>query len=364
MKRSFYPLIEGFRGVAVLMVLISHWIVIQYFPKFIFLNLGFLGVNFFFVLSGFLITEILLIEIYNKEKPLSIIKNFFAKRTLRIFPIYYLTIILLAVFNVGKSIELLPWNLTYALNIGANWFGAYDKIFMHIWSLCVEEQFYLIWPFLLLMLKNNRNLHVIIGFILISIIFKFIIYTLHINNFEGVIHSNLIASMDALAMGGFLAYIKRHREKVWARFLMIPNYTILILLFVFWGISFFSEQIPLVYYVFMRFISAITASIIIVKAIKGNKGKLTKVLSLRSLKYVGKISYGIYLYHWIISTLLYGTFYKIWDSINFESFGFFSIIKYHRYIGSFTLFFIITLLLATISYYIIEKPLLKLKRYF
>ena len=123
MKRSFYPYIEGFRGLAVLLVLLSHWLIIEYFPNFTFLKLGFLGVNFFFVLSGFLITEILLIEIHNKVKSKTILKNFFAKRTLRIFPIYYLTIIVLALFNVRESVNLLPWTLTYSLNIGQNWYA-------------------------------------------------------------------------------------------------------------------------------------------------------------------------------------------------------------------------------------------------
>ena len=364
MKRSFYPLIEGFRGLAVLLVLISHWIVIEYFPNFIFLNLGFLGVNFFFVLSGFLITEILIIEIYNKEKAGAIIKNFFAKRTLRIFPIYYLTIILLAVFNIGKSVELLPWTLTYSLNIGGNWFGAYDRIFMHIWSLCVEEQFYLIWPFVFLITKGSRYFRVIIGFIAVSILFKLIVFLNHSPNYEGVIHSNLVAAMDALAVGSLLAYLKCFKQKIWLKFLDIPNYSIILLLGLFWSISYFSDHLQLLYHVMARFLGAIIGAIFILKAVKVSDQPLNKLLAFRPLKFLGKISYGVYLYHWIISSLLYGAFNKLWDGLNFEILGVFSIVKYHRYLGSFTMFFIITIIAAAVSYYVIEKPLLKLKRFF
>jgi peptidoglycan/LPS O-acetylase OafA/YrhL len=364
LKRSFYPRIEGFRGLAVLLVLISHWIIIQYFPKFSFLDLGFLGVNFFFVLSGFLITEILLIEIYNREKPIQIIKNFFAKRTLRIFPIYYLTILVLAIFNIGQSANLLPWTLTYSLNIGENWFGVHEQMFMHIWSLCVEEQFYLIWPFILLVTKNTKHFSLIVMIIAISILFKFIIFSLDFNNSQKVIHSNLIAAMDALAVGGLLAYLKCFDKQTWTRFSNVPQYFIVLLLLVFWAISLASDQLPIVFLVFGRVLSAIIGAIIITKAIKVENSLVSKFLSMKSLKFLGKISYGVYLYHWILSFLLYDFFSSIWESINFESFGIFGILKYHKYAGSFIFFFITTFFVATLSFYVIEKPLLKLKRYF
>jgi peptidoglycan/LPS O-acetylase OafA/YrhL len=231
LKRNFYPYLEGFRGIAVFLVLISHWIVIEYFPSFIFLKFGFLGVNFFFVLSGFLITEILLIEIHNKVPKKKIIKNFFAKRTLRIFPIFYLTIVLLAILDVGSSRASLPWSLTYTLNIGQNWFFTADKLFMHIWYLCVEEQFYLLLPFLLIFSRKKNYFKLLIFIILLSISFKILIYILSLNNADSLAHSNIIAASDALAVGGVLAYLKHFKNNRWQKISQIsPNWLIVLLL--------------------------------------------------------------------------------------------------------------------------------------
>ncbi|WP_299228478.1 acyltransferase [uncultured Psychroserpens sp.] len=364
MKRSFYPNIEGFRGLAILLVLLSHWIVIAYFPNFIFLKLGFLGVNFFFVLSGFLITEILLIDLHNKVKKKHILINFFAKRTLRIFPIYYITIIGLAIFNIRGSIDLLPWTLTYSLNIGQNWFGAYDKMFMHIWSLCVEEQFYLIWPFVLLLTRRTRYYKVILSFIIMSIVFKIVMFVLHWNNYEAVNHSNLIAAIDALAVGGMLAYLKRYNHYQWIRIENSSPYIALVLLFLFWFISFNANDFKLASTSLLRLLSACIASILIVKAVSQRNYSINKIIRTKAFKFLGKISYGVYLYHWIISFLLMGYFSKLWERVNFDVLGVFKVVQYHKYIGSFLFFLIVTIAVAIISYYCIEKPILKLKRFF
>lgn len=362
MKRSFYPNIEGFRGVSVFLVLISHWVIMIYFPSFVFLKLGFLGVHFFFVLSGFLITEILLIEINDRERPIDIIKNFFAKRSLRIFPIYYLTIITLTVFNIGNSLEVLPWTLTYTFNIGENWFGANENMFMHLWSLCVEEQFYLIWPFLLLVTVKTKYFHVIVGAIVLSIFFNLIIYFLDYDNANKVIHSNLISTMDALAVGALLAYFKCYKKLIWLQISKIPTYVILILLIVFWGISFFSND--LISSVFLRLLSALIGALIIVNAVTQKSNVISSVLGTKPIKFIGRISYGVYLYHWIISTLLFDFFNQLWERLDFYMLGSLSIIEYHKYLGSFSFFLVVTLIVATISFYMIEKPILKLKRYF
>lgn len=364
MKRSFYPNIEGFRGLAVLLVLFSHWFVIAYFPSFIFLKLGFLGVNFFFVLSGFLITEILIIELYNKVNKTKIIKNFFARRVLRIFPIYYLAIIALALFNVEKSIELLPWTLTYALNIGQNWFVNPGKLFMHIWSLCVEEQFYIIWPFVLILTHKTKLFKVILAFIVFLLVFKGSIYLFGFNNYKSINHGSLFAAIDALALGGLLAYFKSYKINVWKRICDLSQLWIVFLLFSFWGISYIIEDISFISTVFMRIIAAVIAVLIIAKSISRNKFVLKGLLRTRLFMFIGKISYGVYLYHWFVSYLLLDYFNTMWSTIDFGYFGPLEIIKYHRYLGSFIFFFVITIALASLSFYLIEKPLLKLKRHF
>lgn len=365
MKREFYPYLEGYRGLAVFLVLLSHWLIIEYFPSLIFLKLGFLGVNFFFVLSGFLITEILLIEFNNNVDRKTILKNFFSKRTLRIFPIYYITILFLAFFNLGDSLEVLPWTLTYSLNIAKNWWSIKDTpIFMHIWSLCVEEQFYLLLPFLVISFKKKFFSKIFLGLIFSSIVFKTIIYIVGFEDFESINHSNLMAAVDSLCLGSLLAYLKRYKKVWWNRIGTLPNFFMIIFLLFFFYISYYSEEYKLFSTSIMRLLASLLGGVIIAKAVNKQVYPLNSFFQFSSIRFLGKISYGVYLYHWVISYLLSPYFNDIWNSLDFNFLGKLSIIRYNRYLVSFIMFFAMTISLATISYYFIEKPLLKLKRFF
>ncbi|WP_460545764.1 acyltransferase family protein [Echinicola sediminis] len=364
MKRSFYPNIEGFRGVAVFLVLLSHWIVIKFFPHLIFLKLGYLGVNFLFVLSGFLITEILFIEIYNDISPKTILKNFFAKRLLRIFPIYYLTILILGFFNSNESRELLPWTLSYTLNVGQVWFGAENDLFMHIWSLCVEEQFYLIWPFILLFVNKVNYKWLILFTLLGSVIFKYLAI-FFMGNYESIIHSSLFSALDALCIGGGLAYLKCFKSSLFDKISQIPSIVVLCLLITFWLTSYYEDYSYMVIKPILNLFAGGIACIVIVKAVSGDQTNLiNRFFKLKPVKYLGKISYGVYLYHWILFFLLMPSFKSFWNNLDFSGFGRFGIIQYNMYAFSFCFFLGLTVLLSTFSFYLIEKPILKFKRYF
>lgn len=98
-NKQYYGQLDGLRAVAVMLVIISHFIIVPSYPGLLFLKFGFWGVNIFFVLSGFLITEILLNDIGTMSAG-KLLKKFYIRRTLRIFPIYYLT---LAVLFMGQA---------------------------------------------------------------------------------------------------------------------------------------------------------------------------------------------------------------------------------------------------------------------
>src|ERR1700754_2151344 len=147
--------LDSIRAIAVLLVIISHWI-----PPNIPINIlpnGPIGVNIFFVLSGFLITWILL-ENRKKTEELentrgTVLKNFYIRRILRIFPIYYLVVFVLYIFSESSGTEIrsaLPYYLTYTSNFHFFYIDKWDGILSHLWSLAVEEQFYLLWPSIML----------------------------------------------------------------------------------------------------------------------------------------------------------------------------------------------------------------------
>src|SRR6187401_3303821 len=160
---KYLPQVDGLRGLCLLFVYLHHsWVFglppgTSLDPNSIFLGLveyGWVGVVFFFTLSGFLITRIL----RSSRGDEHYYRNFYIRRSLRIFPVYYgflIGMLLLAISVLAvrpgwgmfsDMLSVWPWALIYGLNFHFVWVGAWSATLIgHAWSLCVEEQFYLIW---------------------------------------------------------------------------------------------------------------------------------------------------------------------------------------------------------------------------
>jgi len=161
MDMNYWRQFDGLRCFAVMLVMLQH-----FFPDVGFrIHAGFIGVNLFFVVSGFLITSRL--DQFQKFSP-SALMTFYKHRLARIIPVYYLTILFLYLFNVSLIREFGLDCLLFIFNVDV----ANHKIGLtpitHFWSLAVEMQFYLLWPLLLLPLAKKRKL-------LISIIFMIVV---------------------------------------------------------------------------------------------------------------------------------------------------------------------------------------------
>ena len=176
--------LDTIRAFAVFLVLIAHWG--PYFSphtvpaliKDVLIPNGLFGVNLFFVLSGFLISGILLKEkIANEGHQGRTIKVFYIRRFLRIFPIYYLVIFIAYALNPGVR-EYIWYYVGYSSNILPAKV-LFDSPLVHTWSLAIEEQFYLIWPWLLIFVNRKYIKHVLLGFILIGIATRWAVYTYH-----------------------------------------------------------------------------------------------------------------------------------------------------------------------------------------
>src|SRR6185369_2455289 len=150
--------LDTLRAFAVILVLLGHWglpVTLGSTGKFLFTGLvpnAPFGVDLFFVLSGFLITNILLNAANSNENRFVTMRNFIVRRTLRIFPIYYLAIFTLALIGDPFIREHLWWFLTYTSNILCFKQNSWNS-FSHTWSLSVEEQFYLMWPWLMIFVR-------------------------------------------------------------------------------------------------------------------------------------------------------------------------------------------------------------------
>jgi len=351
MDRYHLKGLDTYRGIAALIVLFCH---IELFKdQFGYDNLlkhafykytgGHTAVILFFVLSGFLIT-LLLLNGKNKFKKISL-KNFYLRRIFRVWPLYYLIIIVsYLLIDYSPSSSTIVLCLTIFPNI-AHALGAGWSISPQIWSIGVEEQFYIAWPFLV---KNNNNMFKVSLFIFVflTILPHGLLFTLN-RIYPDPTLMTLInkiffgTKFNCMAFGGFVAVIYNEKKS----FINLLNrnifisYSLTILPFFLWlsgyHLNLFQDELYSVLF-------AISILILTTN---------TKIINIDNpiSKYFGKISYGIYMYHWIILELLFRN--KI---LNIENNQIFNISIYSITIG-------LTLSISTFSYYFIEKPFLKIK---
>jgi peptidoglycan/LPS O-acetylase OafA/YrhL len=193
----YYHRIDSLRCFAVLGVLFSHFFN-QNITKHLFI--GTAGVDLFFVISGFLITEILFRYKDSDNTVCNKLKLFYGRRLLRIFPIYYFYLFLVVFVFKVQDIKQVLSAVFYLFN-----FYEMNKdispLLIHIWSLSIEEQFYLIWPFLILFIPQKNILKVIIFIIFFSLSAKILLP--HVN------HKLLtVSSFEAFGIGALFAYLK------------------------------------------------------------------------------------------------------------------------------------------------------------
>jgi peptidoglycan/LPS O-acetylase OafA/YrhL len=366
-QETYFSQLDGIRFVAVGLVLIDHWLAEKNV-----LPLGHLGVTMFFVLSGFLITRIL---IQSKLKDDKIgrshwfsVKQFIIRRSLRIFPIYFLAIFVLYALNVPPVRETIAWCLTYSTNMyiatKQHWMGTID----HLWSLAVEEQYYLIFPYLILFLPTRHYLKVLSVMIVLSIALRMYFY------FQGtdwmVQYVLMPTCLDCFGLGGLMAYFYTFKKDTIFEALN-KNLYLLLSLIVLLLTFYFTRQYQISSgqthnfgnLVIERFMGSVFCFFLIIRAISQYSGFMKWFLENPVVSYFGRISYGLYLYH----NFVYNFFHTPQTSIVLRGLH-----KIQRIIPSITqnnifellYFFGITVFIATLSWFLIEKPVNNLKKYF
>ena len=353
--KEYIPQFDSIRAIAVLLVILHHWLpaknVLNFLPN------GKLGVNIFFVLSGFLITGILLkakkqVESNSINKS-TVFKNFYIRRTLRIFPIYYLVLMVLWFLNDPA----LKQNSAYFFTYTSNYLFYSEQFFperlAHLWSLAVEEQFYIFWPWLIV-LTPRRFLPYLIGLLLVIGVSSNFIFT----SKDWWVEIFTPACFDAFAIGGFLSYLTAYREDVIEQ--LQPRFKWLA------GGVLVLFALDVFHYSFLpsRTVHALLAVVILYYCLfKRNIKAVNLILDNKWLMKLGKISYGVYLYHLFVPELW------MWINQNFYKWGidlFFNNAIAER-IKPYWLFvqeFAFLLLLSSLSWMLIEKPINNLKKYF
>lgn len=358
--KNYLVQLDGLRFIAVTLVMIDHWL-----GEANVLPLGYFGVNLFFVLSGFLITRIL---INSKQRDTELnrghghsLKVFFIRRNLRIWPVYYLTIGILALVDFQSVRMAFWWFVTYTTNIWIvihqTWLGATD----HLWSLAVEEQYYVFFPFLLLFTPERYFLRMLWSLIAVSVLMRVALFTA---NAPYMVQFVLMPTcLDAFGMGGLMAWLILYRRELFDK-LFSSNALLLGSMALYVIHLYFMITVEPSRNVFTdvtdRFVTSVFCTAIIGRAVLGFGQPVKWLLENEVAKYLGQISYGLYLFHNIVFNYYHTqpTFItlRIWRKAV-------SMLPVLQTTPVFQLayFFALTVAMAALSWHLVEKPVNALK---
>jgi len=324
-----------------------------------FTSKGLLGVNFFFVLSGFLITYLIIFEI--KHQKSFNLKHFLIRRTLRIWPLYFIIIVIgfllfpLLFLDYETKHHLINYAFFLA-NFDEIWYGVNDSVnfLTSPWSVAVEEQFYLVWGILLLGLSKLKkfNLITLVVFLLgLSLVFRFL-------NFKDlrVIYYHTFAVMPDILIGALLAY-SYFKKSTWIEKLKKLSKLKIALIYCI-GITLILLKTKLFtnyFIVFERYTIALFFAFILIDQIH-LRNSVFKIGKVKLFNHLGKISYGLYMYHLVVLFVLQKLMILLIDTFN---------INYYTIVFLYFILGILgTYILSIISYHSIEKPFLVLKKRF
>jgi peptidoglycan/LPS O-acetylase OafA/YrhL len=317
-NRAFYPALDGIRALAFLMVFFQHYTAMPW---------GWAGVDLFFVLSGFLITGILFDSLDDRHRA----RNFYLRRTLRIFPLYYGILLLLLL-----STPYLHWRWTWMWFLWPAYLGNFARFIHrfvafsplqqladfqitgdhgrrhvvlylgHFWSLCVEEQFYLMWPWVVFWLRDRRRILYVCA-VSIPVCLALRLAGQHylpawmLDN--EVLYRATPFRLDALLLGGLLAlWLRGPQSRALlraARYALPAALAALVL----WGFLTPYGNLTRALYIYppahftwgLTIIDTLAALLILVALQPGSL--IYRIFKVRPLRWLGRISYGAYVLH-------------------------------------------------------------------
>jgi peptidoglycan/LPS O-acetylase OafA/YrhL len=349
------PSVDGWRAVSIVIVMLSHFEFATGFPSELApawgrLFQGDLGVRIFFVISGFLITHLLLAEAERDGRPS--LKQFYVRRVLRIFPVYYLFVaVLVALAAAGLHSD--TWSTWLAtLTFTRNLAGRGDSVTVHLWSLAVEEQFYLVWPvtFVTLALWRRARLAVVILLVpvVLSPFFRWGVIQMPYSS--GLVHRllggfSVALYADSLAVGCLGAYLYKHQRHRFGAVASQPFVAAALAaaLFVFAWVEW-----PPAYgaWALVPSVQAVLIMAAIWATIERRIGVGYRLLNAAPVVWLGTLSYSLY----------------VWQQLFLGHFAgpkLAGLAIYDRHVWWLT-----ALVVATVSYYAVERPILALRNRF
>lgn len=345
-----YPSINGLRAISIILVVIHHLSIqhgvfnsvekIKLVKPFTdFLQDGHLGVNVFFVISGFLITLLMLRE--EADTGRMSIKDFYIRRTLRIFPAYYFLLFVYFLIQLSGFFTIRELSWLACLTYTKDFYAASDWYTAHAWSLSVEEQFYLFWPFVFVA-GNIARKRVAFFLILLVPLIRVLLYfypTVWISEL------NIFTRIDAIAFGCVIALYKDRLVSALQNNWNTAFYLCLLFLIILPYLPNLAEKFSLSF-IFIPLgithgtLANVSISVIVMYSIFGSTGAWYKLLNSKVLDFIGRLSYSLYL----------------WQQLFIVNSG--------RWWQQYPVNLVFIFGAALCSYYLIEKPFLRLKSKF
>jgi len=347
----YLPKLDALRAIAALMVLVAHYMIDVGGPHF---DYGGNGVQIFFVISGFLIITILLSQKEKVHLPkFRLIRSFIIKRALRLFPIYFLVLSVIFLISIVGGLWICDkenWinYFTYTQNFVFFNKGFQSPLLNHTWSLAVEEQFYLFWPFLILLIPRKAELPTLLTVFLVGVSSRF--YFEEYYPLTGTIKGMTLIHFDTLGAGALLAWVMYYRkERVLNILRKSADYLFLLGLLSSGLLTYFKYHDALL----LPFsLTLMSASLVFICSSEGLPTFLNAILNISILQRLGKISYGVYLYHKMIP------FFFVYAATRLH------IPLPESEVIMFCIYTSLALIIASLSWRFIESPLLKVKERF
>ncbi len=337
-----FPQLDGLRGTAVLIVVIGHTLVFRLGFGYRWTHFALLGVLIFFVLSGFLITGLLCSE--ERRFTNISLKNFYLRRVLRILPAFSVFILIICLLILLDLVIDTPWaTIVWSVMFLKNILGTGSTV-AHLWSLSIEEQFYLVWPIIFSVIGRRRLLAPTLGLILAIVVYR----TAAINiapylHGRGIFELRSDFRMDSILVGCALALLLDRRPEQSNQFAPLVRWVTHPIwigpLLIFWTLY---CDIPPLWSVYLTVQTALVCGLVF-NAIAFPDTVLGRVLRRRWIGFVGLISYSLYLWQ------------QVFLVTNDPDWGL---------VREFPFCLFIAGAAAVLSYFIVERPFLRLKRRF
>ena len=291
----YYEGLDSFRGIGILWIICCH-----YFPQSSFFRFGWISLEFFFVLSGFLITRVLL----TSSRENHFFSRFYIRRALRIFPVYFLFVLsffaVIFLFSKERHFTYYKENYFFFLVYLQNFLFVFkglesENYLNHLWSLAMEEQFYFLWPLAVYYIRDIKKLRKLLGWVIgLAFLIRIVIWGQWGHRFE-VYHCNTFARIDTIAFGCLLGCGFSYKEI--GRKTRMILVTLCIAVFAAGFILFHDPFVTNPLFATLGYSAFSLLAIFFLEYFITETKKFRFLKTNRLINYLGQISYGMYLIH-------------------------------------------------------------------